>query len=237
MGEYNNVKNSFGIISMLLLQAGMAGVTEEQGNRYTIKINQAVSGQSQPLYVAIDFYTRFSKPSNALYTWNRSFYEDKAQFLGEKLAYYFGYGSEGREIERLNPNLNFDIAEVPQGETATVRRTYGSFYGFAALRSSDNLAGASIVMSELAAAPQVKRISDENHLVPAYRALASEGSDDTYGRMTYKSAPIAYGWLSPSETAVDSIFGTLTQDINENRRDINQSVPDAVGRLQLEYNN
>ncbi len=65
-----------------------------------------------------DFYTRFARPDNTLYSWNRSFSSDRDRFVSGDLALYFGYGSEGKELERLNPNLNFDIAEVPQGATA-----------------------------------------------------------------------------------------------------------------------
>ena len=236
MGEYKNIKNAFGIISTLLLQAGMVGVSEED-TRYKIKINQMQSGPGEPLKTAADFYTRFSKPSNTLYSWNRSFSEDRAQFLGEKLALYFGYGSEGQDIERLNPNLSFDIAEVPQGQTATVRRTYGRFYGLAALKTSDNLAGASILLTSLGSSENMKRISDKYGLVPALRSLVSEGSNETYGRVTYKSASVAYGWLSPNESTVRESFETLVQDLNENRQDTPSAVSDTLKRLELEYNN
>ena len=157
--------------------------------------------------------------------------------MGEKLALYFGYGSEGPDIERLNPNLSFDIAEVPQGQTATVRRTYGRFYGLAALKTSDNLAGASILLTSLGSSENMKRISDKYGLVPALRSLVSEGSNETYGRVTYKSASVAYGWLSPNESAVRESFETLVQDLNENRLDTPSAVSDTLKRLELEYNN
>ena len=128
MGEYQNIRNAFGTISALLLQSGSRFVEEAEGNRYDIYLDTSVAG-GRPLVSTIDFYTRFSRPTNSLYSWNRSFSEDRQEFLAENLAMYFGYGSEGREIERLNPNLSFDIAEVPQGASATVRRTYGNFYG------------------------------------------------------------------------------------------------------------
>lgn len=235
LGEYNNVKNSFALFSTLLLQAGSAGVREEDGDSYTLRLNQMIAGSGDPLRISTDFYTRFSKPSNSLYSWNRSYSLDQAQFLGEKLVYYFGYGSEGPELERLNPNLNFDIAEVPQGQAATVRRVYGKFYGFAALRSSNNLPGVSYVLSTLGSGETAKRIADEYHVVPAFRSQISSGSNDKYGRISYKSASVAYGWLNPARPATDSILSTLLQDVNENRQDIGSAIVDALNRLELEY--
>jgi ABC-type glycerol-3-phosphate transport system substrate-binding protein len=236
MGEYQNINNSFGMFSTLLLQAGSQGVIDEEGMSYKIKLNESAEKGTEPLKVSADFYTRFSKPSNSLYSWNRSFPSDKDSFLGENLALYFGYGSEAHQLEKQNPNLSFDIAEVPQGADANVRRVYGKFYGLAALKTSDNLAGALIVMQDLTTKDNSEKIAQLNNMVPTLRGSVSAGSNDNYGRLTYKSAVVAYGWLNPRQETVNTIFTTLTQDMNENRRDITSAVKDAIERLKLEYN-
>ncbi|MEK7639022.1 MAG: hypothetical protein AAB388_02580 [Patescibacteria group bacterium] len=236
MGEYENIRNAFGMLSALLLQGGSGGVTEESDGAYRIRLQEQTGGENDPLRSAADFYVRFSKPSNTLYSWNRSFTEDRAQFVSEDLVFYFGYGSEARDIERLNPNLNFDIAEIPQGATATVRRTYGRFYGLSALRSSDNLTGAYTAMTILGALEQTTALALAADMVPAYREAIAAGSNDTYGRLTFMSAAVAYGWLNPDINATNDILETMTRDINENRRDVTSAANDAVRRLQLEYN-
>ena len=235
MGEYKNIHNAFGIVTALLLQAGSEGVINDVGNNYKINLNNSKDGSIQPLKVSTDFYTRFSKPSNSLYSWNRSFSSDKDRFLAEDLALYFGYGSEAHDIEKQNPNLSFDIAELPQGASATVRRTYGRFYGLSALKSSDNLAGTLAVMQSLTSKDSAEKIAKLYDMVPVQRSSVSSGSNDTYGRLAYKSAPVSYGWLSPSQEVVNDIFTTMTQDINENRKDLDSAVSDTLGRLELEY--
>ncbi|MEY2665653.1 MAG: hypothetical protein RLZZ480_758 [Candidatus Parcubacteria bacterium] len=236
LGEYGNVQNSFAILSTLLLQAGMVGVIEDESQYYKIKLNDSLDGQTNPLTVSTDFYTRFSRPNNSYYSWNRSFSSDKDRFLSEDLAMYFGYGSEGVDIELKNPNLNFDVTEVPQGAATTVRRTYGKFYGLAALRSSKNLQGVWRVMSTLGSAENAGRLAGEYHLAPAHKTNLAKGSNDVYGRVSYKSAPIAYGWLNPKRQTADDIFKTMTQDINENRGDTSSVINDTLERLRLEYN-
>ncbi len=235
MGEYSNIRNAFGIISALLIQGGSAMVTE-QNTEYVIQLDSSLQGGDRPFQSVADFYTRFSRPSNALYSWNRSFPPDRDRFVSENLALYFGYGSEGKELERLNPNLNFDIAELPQGGAATVRRTYGQFYGLSVLRSSDNFPGAAIVLRDLASADISKQIADTYNLVPALRSLVAAGSNDTYGRLNYTSAAITYGWLNPDLAGTNTIFETMVRDINENRNDVGGAVTDAEDRLELEYN-
>ena len=234
MGEYNNVRNAFGLVSMLLVQSGSQGVID--GDRgYEISLNQSVNNASNPIRTVADFYTRFSKPANTLYSWNRSFSEDRATFVGEDLVFYFGYASEGPILERLNPNLNFDISEVPQGGAASVRRTYGRFYGLSLLRSTDNAAGAYSVMSTLAAANIADQIAIGSDLTPVTRQTVAAGSNTNYGRISYQSASIAYGWLNPDPEATDVIFATMMQDINENRGTVDKATGDALGRLELEY--
>jgi ABC-type glycerol-3-phosphate transport system substrate-binding protein len=234
MGEYANVRNAFGVMSMLLMQGGTSGVIETDRG-YEIKLQQSVTGTNNPLRTAVDFYTRFSQPSNTYYSWNRSLPEDRMAFIGEQLAFYFGYASEARELEQLNPNLNFDIAEVPQGAAASVRRTYGRFYGLALLRTSDNPAGAYAVMAQLNNASVAATIAQNSGLAPVSRQAISAGSNDTYGRIAYQSAAISYGWLNPNALQTKQIFATMASDVNENRRSLDQTVSDGLERLEQTY--
>ena len=234
MGEYGNVRNAFGIVSALLIQQGSQGVVDVDGE-YRIRLRNSVAADVDPLYAAADFYTRFSRPNNSLYSWNRSFVEDRQQFIGEDLVFYFGYGSEASQIERINPNLSFDIAEMPQGESATLRRTYGRYYALVALKSSDNLNGALAVMSNLATSERSAEIARRIKMVPVYRSLVAAGSNDTIGRVTYYTAPVTFGWLNPDLQASDAYFEAAMQDINENRSSVDGGVSDLVGRLSAEY--
>lgn len=234
MGEYKNVRNAFGIISALLIQQGTKGVIENQEGKYLVQLSTSIGG-GDPLVATADFYTRFSRPSNALYSWNRSLPNDRLQFVGEDLAFYFGYGSEGPQIERLNPNLNFGIAEIPQGEAATVRRTYGRFYALSMLKSTNNPVGAGAVMFNLGGAGIAGQIAVRSGLVPVHRSLLEQGSNDIFGRVTYQSAPVARGWLNPSLSATEPYFETMLQDINENRQALGGATSDLVGRLSSEY--
>jgi hypothetical protein len=236
MGEYQNTRNSFATLSSLLLQSGTAGVRFNSTTGYEVLLNRSVGSRDvSPLSTTLDFYTRFSRPTNALYSWNRSFNSDRASFLAGDLALYFGYASEGRELERANPNLRFDIAEIPQGASADVKRTYGEFYALSLMRQSDNPSGALNLMRELGSTNNTQALSTRLGMVPAHRQLVAGGSNDTYGRVAYSVAPVTYGWLNPNRAATDQIFNTMIRDYNENRRSLNEAVADALSRLSQEY--
>ncbi len=233
-GEYRNIKNSFEILSMLLLQGGSAMVTEGD-ERYFLNLNTTVNRTGQPFENALTFYTNFASPSNPLYSWNRALNLDRDEFLAEKLVLYFGKASESYALAAENPNLNFDIAEVPQGAQATVRRTYASFYGLALLKSSPNKAGAFTVLQTLGSADHSQTIADALHMAPAHRTTLTAGSNDRYGRIAYKSGIVARGWLSPAPIRTNEIFGQMVEDVLSNRLRPSESANDTVERLSELY--
>jgi ABC-type glycerol-3-phosphate transport system substrate-binding protein len=235
MGEYANVRNAFGVISALLIQGGSAGVVVGENGSYSIQLQNQIGGASDPLRNAADFYTRFSKPSNTLYSWNRSLPEDRLSFVAEDLALYFGFASEGPQLQMMNPNLNFDISEIPQNGGDAARRTYGKFYGLSVLTSSSNQSGAFAVMSNFRNQSIADEIAVQSNMAPVYRSSLSAGSNDVYGRVSYSSASIARGWLNPNRLETDSILETMTKDINENRRTLAGAVSDASDRLETAY--
>lgn len=234
-GEYRNVTNAGHILSMLMIQGGSGLVTEGFEGRYVVSLNQTVDRSRLPLEAAVTFYTNFASPSNPLYSWNRARPTDRDAFLSEDLILYFGKGSEARSLAAQNPNLNFDIAEVPQGAAATVRRTYGTFYGLSLLKSSNNKSGAYLAMQLIGGTDFSKTFADSMGMAPAHRASLTAGSADTYGRIIYTTAVVARGWLSPAPSVVDNIFGQMVEDILANRSRPGEASDDAIGRLSQEY--
>lgn len=234
MGEYGNVRNAFGIISALFIQGGSSGV-KESDRGYSISLSSSFSGGNDPLRSATDFYTRFGQSNNTLYSWNRSFSDDRLRFLGNGLAFYFGYTSEGQDIEQLNPNLNFDIARIPQGEKATLQRTYGKVYGLYLLRSSKNPNGAYFARYMLSQSQYADIIANSAGMSSVFRTSVSKGSNDRYGRIAYESAPITFGWLNPNPKETAEAFNAMVDDINGNRRDLKDAVGDVETRLRNLY--
>lgn len=233
-GEYRNVQNAFPVLSMLMMQAGSAFV-QENTRGYQVLVNSTAAGNGQPLDNALTFYTNFASPSNPLYSWNRAQDMDRNEFLGESLVLYFAKGSEARGLAQDNPNLNFDIAEVPQGATASIRRTYGTFYGFALMRSSDNVPGARVALAELGSSDQSQKIATALGMAPAHRSTLNSGTSDQYGRIIYSAAKVARGWLNPKLSDAEGIFAGMVEDVLANRRRPSEAAGDASSRLSQVY--
>jgi hypothetical protein len=97
------------------------------------------------------------------------------------------------------------------------------------------MAGAFAVMANFRNQSIADSIAINSNMTPAYRSSLGAGSNDEYGRIAYPAASIAKGWLNPNKDQTDIVFQTMTQDINENRRDLSGAVLDASERLESAY--
>lgn len=234
-GEYRNVTNAKEVLLTLTMQSGSLMVSEgSQG--YVVEIDKAANQNAQtPLDASLEFYTDFSNANSPLYTWNRAQPSDKNAFVAEDLAIYFGKGSEAEDIAGKNPNLNFDVAEVPQGAAATIKRTYADVYGLAIPRAARNPQGAYAAARTLTSAPNSKTLAGRLGMSSAQRSVINAGDTSPYRQVVLRSALIARSWFDPDPNASDSIFSQMIEDVVSNRVRVSTAVNDAVRRLTLEY--
>ncbi len=234
-GEYYNVINSKSLLLTLLLQSGSRMIEEGQ-SRYTVVINNDANNSSRrPLTSTLQFYVEFSNPASPLYSWNKTFQDDLVTFLGERLALYFGYGSESKRIASQNPNLNFDAVGVPQGAEAITKQTYGKFYGFSILKASPNRQGTYQALLAISGYNSNVAMANNLSLVPAYRAAITAGNSDAVMQTAYSQALIARGWLDPNPSKSSEAFGVTINEILSGRNSVGVATSDLIRRLELAF--
>ncbi len=234
-GEVRNVLHAKEVLMLLALQSGSKMVNENERG-YVIELDQStVQGARAPLEAAVQFYTDFSNANSPVYSWNRAMPQDKNMFISGDLALYFGFGSEAEDIDRKNPNLNFDAAAVPQGGAATALRTYGEFYGFAIPRAAANAQGAFAAAYTISSAKYSNELTRSLNLAPVRRDLISAGDASPYRAAMLQSALVARAWLDPDPSASLGILTRMVEDVVSNRARVGAAVGDAIDRLILEY--
>jgi ABC-type glycerol-3-phosphate transport system substrate-binding protein len=234
-GEYRNVEHAKEVLLLLALQTG-SRMVEVDETRYRVFLNTpVVAGSRAPLESAVQFYTDFSNVNSPLYTWNRAMPKDIDAFIAGDLGLYFGLASEISKVEGKNPNLNFDVAMVPQGASATALRTYGDVYSFAIPRATKNAQGAYRVARILAGADASKMLASSAGMASARRDVIAQGDQSLYGKIVLESALIARSWYDPGAQESDSVLMQMIEDIVSNRARIAEAIRDALNRLTLEY--
>lgn len=230
LGEYDNVYRARDIISVLLMQAGTP-ITQKSSHGVQSVLNSSFGFATLPADAALTFYTQFANPAKDIYTWNRSFPSSLVTFASGDLAILFGRASDLFAIQARNPNLNFDVAPLPQPREVTNKMTYGYMEGLALVKQSKDLSGSYKVIQELTSMDSIQALSDTLKLPPVRRDVLARRPTDAYRTVFYDSALISRAWLSPDPQATDSIFASMIDSITSGRLRMGEAIRAAHDAL------
>lgn len=224
LGDFTNVSNAREILGTLMMQSGNPiTMTDKDGFiQSTIKTSASVSPVP-----AIEFFTQFSNPSSANYSWNRGMALSKSAFLSGTLATYFGFSSELADIRIKNPNINFDVAPLPQLRNGNIKAAYAKMNGFSIVRSSPNPNAVFQVISILTDPTNLSELNQTLYLPTVRRDVIAQGSNDPYITIFNQAALIARTWLDADTAKSRDIFGRMIQAVTSGSKTTFQAVQDA----------
>lgn len=195
-GEYNNVPYAKDIITTLIFQTGGKIVGRDMDDEI-INLTAKNDVMSTSITPTFSFFTQFADPLKPIYSWNRSLPNAEAAFASGKLALYFAPASQYDVIRAKNPNLNFDVALMPQPQNAASKKTFGTVWSASIVNSSQNKAGAYQYATLLTSPLLVGTASQISKLPPARRDLLETLPGTASGDVFYISALWARSWLDP----------------------------------------
>jgi len=232
-GEFQNVDNAKDILAMLFLQSGNPIMVRTTDGGLAPMLSGLPEKKIPPISEVIRFYTDFSNPTKTIYSWNSSLPGSKKSFLSGDLAIYFGFASEMNDIKTKNPNLNFDVALVPQIRDYPRRVTYGNISGIAILNVSQQKAAA-IYTARILTTPTATAIfAQELNKVSPSRAVLAKAPADPYQKLFYESAVLSKGWLDPNREKTKEIFQTTIETINSDQSNLATAMSTMQQRFGL----
>ncbi|MEI7709110.1 MAG: extracellular solute-binding protein [bacterium] len=231
LGHFVNVDNAKAILSTLLMQAGSPLVSEQNGGVFKSKFDTSNPDLSSS--DILNFYTSFTDPNKAVYTWNRSLPGSGNFFSSENSAFYFGFASELSSLINRNPNQNFGVAAVPQIKNASSKSTYSHVFGVALLSSSRNSNTAFTAASLLASGDFAAQFANATGTVPARRDLLNTKKTDAFSNIFYTSALFAKSWLDPASSGTDKIFSGMIEGAISNSVTSASALSDASSKLDF----
>ena len=226
LGTYDNVHNARGILSSLFLQTGVPVSGYASNGVLSSDLGSSSSGQA-----VLGFYTQFTDPSKVSYTWNASLNDSQQSFLAGDLALYLGYASEARFLRAANPNLDFDVAPLPQPGTATTKTAYGLLYSFMIPRGSANAAGAYQVAALLTNSSEQDAAAANTGLAPAALSVLGTSPADPIAAVAYAEALYTRGWLSPAPADTDAVFSGMIGNVISGRLNLQSALVSAERSL------
>lgn len=249
LGEYSNINHAKEILFTLLSQAGIRVSFFDVGaGRYSTGLNKSTSvdiqsgaeSASELTRSVLTYYTEFANPLKDSYSWNRSFTSSRDAFLANKLAIYFGPASEVEYIRSRNPNLNFDIAVMPQ-ENTDKKVVHSKTYALGFLVTSPNVKSAYPEITKFFNTKEmVGYLADAMRIAPARRdvlATSKSAKVDSDLGVIYESAVYGDGWTDPNVGQSDLVFKKLIEGITSGTQTLSESTQDAADRLDSLYGN
>jgi ABC-type glycerol-3-phosphate transport system substrate-binding protein len=230
-GEFSNVTHAKDVLAMLIMQTGNNLVLRQTNGVFLPVFQGKADKKNPPANEAFRFYTDFADPLNSVYSWNRSLPDAKDAFLAGDLAVYFGFASELAELRRKNPNLNFDVAVVPQVRDTADKTTFGRVTGLAVLKTSLKKPLAFFVTQVISAPEYNQHISSVLKTPSPVRAVLAKGTPDPFMKVFYDSAMISKTWFDVRPEKTDAIFKRAVDSIISGK----ETVSGAVGWVQQDF--
>lgn len=227
LGDFTNIVNAREILASIILQTGN-NITVGTGNSYESALKHEPSPQA-----AIQFFAQFVDPNNKNYSWNRSMTDSKTAFLAGNLATYFGFASEVNDIKNKNPNLNFDVAPLPQIKTGGLKSLYGKMYGFSIVRTSSKQNAVYQILSILNAPSNLAGLTSIVYLPTVRRDLITAGSTDPYISVFNEQALVAKTWFDADPTVSYNIFGGMINSITSGAKSLGDAIRDASDQYDV----
>jgi multiple sugar transport system substrate-binding protein len=237
MGEFDNVDHAREILATLLFQAGNPVTLRAADNSVSSSFGNGVYQGLNAALPAVQFFTKFVDPSDPSYSWNRSLPNSQSWFLSGNLATYFGFASELQSIRNKNPNLNFDVAPLPQADQGKVRTTFGRLYGFSLVKNSANPGAAYTILQYLTAPDSLALWTTQNYLPSVRRDVIGAGSTDPYLTIFNDGALISRSWLDPDPFTTNVIFSKMIETITSGTEPYGQAIQEASEAINLSIKN
>lgn len=231
LGTYNNVHNARGILSSLFLQTGVPLSFYSANGTLAANLGVTASSGSPPGQTVLGFYTQFADPSKVSYTWNASLPDSEQSFLVGDLALYLGYVSRARYLRVANPNLNFNVAPLPQPATARVKSAYGLIYALMIPRGAKNAIGAYQVAAALSNSAEQEIAATATGLAPANMSVLATAPADPISAVAYTEALYTRGWLSPAPADTDAVFSGMIGNVVSGRLTLEAALSSAERSL------
>jgi ABC-type glycerol-3-phosphate transport system substrate-binding protein len=144
---------------------------------------------------------------------------------------YVGQASELFSIQQKNPNLNFDVTDIPQVRGNTDKIDFAHVYAAAIVKQSKSAPGAFTFITSLTEGAALTALEAKTNLPSARRDLLSQLPTDPYRVVFYDAALIARAFVDPDPVQTSSIFGAMINSIESGQSQISDAVTTASQSL------
>jgi multiple sugar transport system substrate-binding protein len=212
-GTNANVNRAVDILYLFMLQKGSAPFSEG-GARPTFADSNTQNGQTDnPGLDGLNFYTSFANPASPNYNWNaRSDYSIDA-FTNGRAAFLISYSYSLATIRQKNPNLNFDVAPIPQPNLTQPAVNFANYWGDVVSKQSKSPNYAWDFLNFISSNSSLSQYYTKNKVPSSRLDLISLQVQDPDIGVFANAGLTAKSFYKPDQVKMDNIFGQMIDNV------------------------
>ena len=228
IGTSRNINRSTDVLMVLMLQSGVRMTDiNNTGATFSRSVGNTPVGET-----ALRYYTDFANPSVRTYTWNNNQHYSIDAFTEGAVAMMLNYSHHAGILNERASRLNYGIAPMPQISETDIKN-YANYWAVA-------VSGKSLVPNEAwkFAAYLTSREGASSYLAQTMRPSARrdiidlQKNDLALGVFT-NQALSAKSWYQADNSAIESIFAEMIDNINFGRLSIREALQNAESEVNV----
>lgn len=232
-GTNSNINRAVDILYLFMLQNRTVPFNTD-GTEPMFDQDIAVNGNRvYPGEAALDFYTSFANPISQNYNWNaRSDYSIDA-FANGRTAYLYSYAYTRQTLLQKNPNLNFDVAPVPQPDLDQPAVNFANYWGEVVSKQSKNQAVAWDLLKFLSSKASLDKYYAKNKQPSSRRDLIDLQINDPEIGVFAHANLTAKTFYKPNQAKIDSIFAGMIDNVILNGVNVRDALSQAAQQASV----
>ena len=228
IGTARNINRSTDLLSALMIQTGVK-MTDSGNNSISFanQVNNTPVGE-----LALKYYTDFANPAVRTYTWNDVQHYSVDAFTEGKTAMMFNYSHQVGELKNKASRLNFGVAHMPQVSSSDVKN-YANYWGVGVTANSKFSNEAWKFVAYLASKEGAQSYLSATLRPSARRDLIELQRNDLDLGVFAVQALSARSWYQIDNTAIETIFADMIDDVNFRRTSVKESLENAESRVNV----
>ncbi|CAN5136419.1 hypothetical protein BH11PAT4_BH11PAT4_1870 [soil metagenome] len=230
LGTADNVSKSADIVSLLILQNGAKVVSVDRKNAlFHIPTTSPSGVVVSPGELALDFFTSFSNPAKASYTWNPSMPQDLDAFGQGRVAMVIAFTDFEAQLKIKYPRFRFDTAAVPQNSVTQAPVNLIKFNIETVTKTADNTAAAFAFLPYYADQSHAVNLASQANLTSPYTIDLDRKKTDPLVSQIITGKSI----FKRSREQFDQSFRQMIIDVSQNGLTNAKALDSAADRINV----
>ncbi len=235
LGTSANINRAVDVLSLLMLQNGTNFYADNLSSA-TFDKQQNIPGTNQtfnPGETALKFYTQFADPAKTSYTWNAKSDNSVDAFTQGKVAMMVNYSYMMATIKDKAPNLNWDVAVVPQINETGPKMNFANYWGESVSKSSPNADLAWDFLNFISQKAELEKYHQKHKLVSSRKDILTAQQTDKEIGVFAEGALTARSVYKPEADVFEAVFLNMIDDVTLRHLEATVALRNAVQQINL----